>query len=222
MKKVFYFLIVVSITSSCKTNTIDIPDVNFRNALLNSNCIDTNGDGKADSNVDINNDGQIQLSEIENLEFLDVSSRDIKSLKGIQYFVNLTKLNCYKNQLTNLDISKNTKLQTLFCYDNQITNLNVSKLSDLINLGCRGNKLIALDVSKNKKLKALYCYKNNLTSLNINNGNNINMTSMWAFDNPELTCIKIDESSINFPICSEVNYSGWCKDSTVSYSNECN
>ena len=33
----------------------------------------------------------------------------------------ITKLNCYSNQLTSLDVSKNTALKDLYCYNNRLT-----------------------------------------------------------------------------------------------------
>lgn len=155
---------------------------------------------------------------------MDVSSKDIQSLDGIQYFTNLQTLNCYKNKLSALDVSKNKKLETLYCYDNEIKILNVSNNKNLINLGCRGNKLVELDLSQNKKLKKVLCYKNNLTQLNINNGNNANISTLWASENPNLSCIKIDANfnQTNIPICDKENYSGWCKDSKTSYNFRCN
>ena len=37
----------------------------------------------------------------------------------------LELLNCYKNQLTSLDVSNNAALTALFCYTNQLTSLDV-------------------------------------------------------------------------------------------------
>ncbi len=222
LTKTLYTCILLLIVSSCGEPNVNIPDTNFKNALLNSNIIDTDGDGKGDSDADTNNDNQIQLSEIENLEFLDVSSHNIKSLEGIQEFVNLKFLKCFKNDLESLDVTKNTELQDLFCYDNQLTSLDVTKNTKLIKLGIRGNKLTSLDLSQNKELRIAYVYKNDLTTLNIRNGNNATMSSMWAFDNPNLSSIEVDDESIDYPACDREGYAGWCKDSTASYSTESN
>ena len=226
MKKHLTSIILISIMVllfSCQSETVVIPDINFKNALLKSDCIDTDKDGKADRNLDLNNDNKIQLSEIQNLEFLDVSSKNIKSLEGIEYFVNLKGLDCYKNELKNLNLTKNTKLETLFCFDNLIEELDLSKNTDLVELGCRGNKIMHLDLSQNTKLKIAYCYKNNLTTINLINGNNRNMTSLWVYDNPNLSCIELDDDMniSNIPICNRQEYSGWCKDSTAIYNKTC-
>ena len=75
----------------------------------------------------------------------------------------LTVLNCWYNQLTELDVSKNTALELLWCDDNQLTTLDVSDCTALVNLGCWGNKLTELDVSKNRELTYLACNNNRLS-----------------------------------------------------------
>ena len=59
----------------------------------------------------------------------DISYNIITSLKGIEYFTALTSLNYRYNQLTTLDLSKNTALKVLNCSKNQLTTLDVSKNS---------------------------------------------------------------------------------------------
>ncbi|MDO5980006.1 leucine-rich repeat domain-containing protein [Flavivirga spongiicola] len=220
MRKLFFLYAFLLVALSSIGQNVNIPDNQFKKALLSSNCIDSDGDGKPDSDVDINNDNKIQINEIKNIEFLNVSFKDITSLEGIQEFENLKKLYCHDNQLKNLDVSKNKNLEVLYCYDNQITHLNLKKNKNLKKLGVRDNKLTKLDLSKNKKLEVLYCYKNLLTSLNIKNGNNVNMGSMWSYDNPNLTSIKVDNENNTYPICDKSNYKGWCKDPNTSYNNK--
>ena len=62
-----------------------------------------------------------------------------------------------KNQLTSLDVSKNTKLENLYCDENQLTSLNVSKNTNLTYLWCDKNQLTSLDVSNNTKLVSFIC-----------------------------------------------------------------
>ena len=49
-------------------------------------------------------------------------------------------MGCKSNQLTGLDLSKNTALKALYCSNNQLTSLNVSKNTELDTLDCSGNK----------------------------------------------------------------------------------
>ena len=59
---------------------------------------------------------------------MDVSEKDIKSLKGIEYFTALDSLDCSVNELTTLDVSKNTALNVLTCCGNQISGQNMDDL----------------------------------------------------------------------------------------------
>ena len=59
---------------------IDIPDPNFKNALVNFPVVDTTGNGLGDSVADLNGDGEIQLSEAEAVEGLIISYFEITSL----------------------------------------------------------------------------------------------------------------------------------------------
>ena len=77
---------------------------------------------------------------------------EIKSLKGIEYFKNLTHLICFNNKLTDLDVSQNTALQCLICYENKLTSLDLSKNTELIQLECYRNKLMCLDLNNCTKL----------------------------------------------------------------------
>ncbi len=86
----------------------------------------------------------------------------IVTIKG-----NIKRLNCVYNNLTSLDVSKNTALTELNCYQNNLTSLNVSGCTALTDLSCSRNDLTSLDVSKNTKLTELDCGYNNLTSLDV-------------------------------------------------------
>lgn len=89
-------------------------------------------------------------------------------------------MGCEFNQLTALDVSKNTTLTHLFCESNQLTALVVSGATALTTLYCFGNQLTALDVSKNAALRTLVVYYNNFTSEDDIIGlNKSNITSLY-------------------------------------------
>jgi len=76
---------------------IEIPDPNFKYALINTNCVDTNGDNIGDIDLDSNNDGEIQKIEAEFVQsiILQFNYDEIKrsvDLKGIENFINLEYL----------------------------------------------------------------------------------------------------------------------------------
>ena len=140
-------------------------------------------------------DGTVKLTP-ENLEKiravteLNISGYDIaieerlSDLSGIEYFTGLTYLDCSWNQLTALDVTKNTALTGLSCSGNQLTELDVTKNTALINLNCYKNQLAALDVTKNTALTDLRCYNNNLTELDVTN-------------NTELTDLDCEDQAIS-------------------------
>lgn len=105
----------------------------------------------------------------------------------------LTTLRCEQNLLTNLDVSHNTTLTTLYCHENRLTSLDISKNTALIDFRCHRNQLTSLDVSKNVALTTLTCNGNLLTSLDLRNSNNSKFTTLQTSQNPNLTCVKVDD-----------------------------
>lgn len=133
-------------------NATNFPDDNFRNWILSQ---------------DYGKDGVLTDAEIANVTTINVSEENIQSLQGIEFFTALTRLDCYTNQLTSLDVSNNTVLTYLNCKNNQLTSFDVSKNTALTNLYCFSNQLTSLDVSKNTALTTLNCHTNQLTSLDV-------------------------------------------------------
>jgi len=134
----------------------------------------------------------LDISNNTALENLYCSNNQLTNLDVSQNTV-LYVLLCSDNQLTSLDVTNNTALIALGCLSTQLTNLDVSQNTALIHLNCVDNQLTSLDVSNNTALTILDCYDNNLTSLDLRNGNNINITSFSVTNNPNLSCINVDD-----------------------------
>ena len=163
-----------------------ISDANFKSYLIGNSDINTNGDT------------EIQVSEASAFSgAIFCAGLNISDLTGIEAFTSLTELYCGGNQLTSLDMSSNTALLWLACIDNQLT---------------------SLDVSNNTALTFLDCADNQLTCLNLANGNNTNIMqeSFAATNNPNLTCIEVDDE--------EWSISNWTDyiDPQTSFSEDCN
>jgi Leucine-rich repeat (LRR) protein len=120
--------------------------------------------------------------------------------------------NCLINTL---DLSNNLMLKQLDCGPNQLTTLDLSNNTALMTLEAGQNDLVALDVSNNTALSTIYVNGNALTSLNISNGNNANLSAFSAVNNPNLTCIQVDNVSL-----MNSNWSA-AKDATASYNTNC-
>jgi hypothetical protein len=94
--------------------------------------------------------------------------------------------------------------------------MDISTNSDLQWLICDNNLLTGLDISMNPSLGVLECQNNSLTSLNVKNGNNSNISGsdFDATNNPDLTCIQVDDVAY-----STTNWTN--KDAAASYNTNC-
>ena len=159
-------------------NETNFPDANFRSYLLEQS---------------YGSDGVITDEEIAGITELYVSSKDIQSLKGIEFFTALTELSCSRNPLTALDVSKNTALTELSCSRNQLTALDVSKNTALTTLSCYSNQLTALNVSGCTALTELHCHYNQLTSLDVSK----NTALTWLeCNNNKLTALNVSKNTV--------------------------
>lgn len=199
----------------CTDPIINIPDPNFKNALVNSPVVDTTGNGLGDSVADLNGDGEIQLSEAQAVEGLIISYYEISSLEGIQYFVNLETLKSRSNFHTSINLSQNTKLKWLHVESTPLEALDVSQNPLLEKVWVYQNQLTSFDVSQNPNLESLRVYTNPLSFLNIKNGNNEQITNFLAYDTPNLNCIKVDD--VDFANSNP----NWIKDEHTVYGEEC-
>ena len=141
--------------STIELSSLNFPDDAFRDYLKTT--------------FDVNHDRKLAPAERNAVTEIDVSGgyngQKITSLKGIEFFPNLFYLNCKKNQLTELDVSKNPALWCLECDENQLTSLDVSQNAELVYLYCNSNNLTSLDVSQTA-VTTLYASGNKI-SINI-------------------------------------------------------
>lgn len=126
-------------------------------------------------------DGVLTEKETAAVTEIKVTGESIADLKGIEHFTALTSLNCSGNQLTTLDMSKNTELKILDCQRNKLITLDVSKNTALTTLGCGTNQLTSLDLSKNTALTSLKCYNNQLTTLDVSK--NTKLVNLYYYRN---------------------------------------
>ena len=153
---------------------------------------------------DMNDDGIIDRDEANAIDSIDCSGMHISTLKGVELFPDLTYLDCSGNQLTSLDVSKNTALTELSCADNQLTSLDVSGLTALTNLECDRNQLTSLDVSDCTALTILDCYGNQLTSLDVSGC--MTLEDLDCYGN-QLTSIDVSKNTaLKYLSCSGNEY----------------
>jgi len=222
MKKIYFLTLLITCFLS-QAQIVNIPDTNFKNALLNDNVVDLDNNGSGDADADTNNDGEIQVSEAQAVTSLNLYQKGISSLSGIEEFSNLQRLDCEFNSLTNIDIlSQNSNLFYLDADSNDITSIDLYSNLSLQYLYLNLNDLTNLDVSQNPNIIRLGCFGNNLSSLNIQNGNNTNIVELYAFNNPNLTCVQVDDVTYaNSQTCNENAETGFCVDPIVTFNVNC-
>lgn len=123
--KFFYLLILTCfVCGSMQSQIINIPDPNFKNALLNhtSPIIDTNGDG------------EITVSEAAPVTTLFLSGQQINSLEGIENFTSISVLNCVDNNLTELNLDFLTSITSInFLVNPNLVSVDLSNLTSIQN-----------------------------------------------------------------------------------------
>ncbi len=178
-----YVAVEKSMTVYVSDPLVNIPDINFKQALLNNTEINTDG-----------NLNEISIAEAEAfIGTLELRSKNIEDLTGIEAFVNLTGLDCPRNNLASLDVSNNTALLSLDCSGNELETIDVSKNAALVNLDCSNNSfsgetsynemsygsnkalsaeeenVVTLDVTQNLLLEFLACGGNGITQIDVSN-----------------------------------------------------
>lgn len=169
MKYILSLIVFVIACNKSMSQIVNIPDANFKRCLVFNYEINTN------------QDNEIQVSEAENADKIFCKNEGINDLKGIEAFKNLVELDVYKNQLTELDVTKNLALQTLVCNNNQLTHIDLSQNIDLKTFTCNSNMLTGLNLSKNINLTGIACHNNNITNIDLSK--NINLKYLYCTAN---------------------------------------
>ena len=169
-------------TDYCDYTTI--PDGNFEAAL------------EALGYDDISGDGQVPTALIENVTELTVFEQNITDVTGLEDFAALTDLILFDLNLSSIDVSANTTLESLTLRKNPLTELDVSALANLKDLNIQETNITHLDVSANTALTGLDIEDcDALTTVDIKNGNNTNITSFDATGSENLMCILVDDAT---------------------------
>ena len=144
--------------------------------------------------------GYLNQTDINNRTSLDLDSRLISDLTGIEWFSALQRLYCSNNSLTSVNLSSNTNLILVDLRNNKLTSLNVSALTALESLYCGSNKLTSLQLppASSSPLHTIEINDNRFTSLNVsgrtnmvtlNLSNNTLLTALDCHGNSKLTTL---------------------------------
>jgi Leucine-rich repeat (LRR) protein len=149
--------VVANVDSNCNNEYTAIPDKYFEQRLI-------------ELGIDSGSiDGAILTSKISSVTHLDISKNTprINDLTGIEGFTALIQFNCSANDLSELDLSKNTALTTVLCTANDLTTLDFSKNTALTGLSGSLNDLTSINLLENKALTILVINANDLTKIDL-------------------------------------------------------
>ena len=151
-----------------------------------------------------NRDDHFSPSEIANAKGIICDNKEISNLKGIEFFTEIWKLDCYYNNLKTIDLSHNKKLSYINCHHNQLKELDVSGLPLLKTFYCNYNELPSINVSKNEKLEDFNCQNNHLDTLNVSQNKELvklscghnNLTELDVSENKKLKTLGCYENKL--------------------------
>ncbi|NOT36249.1 MAG: T9SS type A sorting domain-containing protein [Saprospiraceae bacterium] len=228
MKTLILPILLISYSYSAKAQNLQFTDPNFKTALVNTKCVEINGDLIGDEDADINNDNEIDVSEALKINRLIIKNQNISELREISNFINLTYLNisankltslnvndleklegleCQSNQLDILAIDKCPLLQGIICSNNKLTELNIKNAPYITTLDCAGNKLKVLDLSNMTNTEQLLCEKNQLSTLNLSA-----LSKLWV-----LYCYENNLTSLLLKTGKRIDQLNFEKNANLSY-----
>ena len=127
---------------------------------------------------DMDNDGILTQWDAEHTYVIDIGrdktlwdffgvSHQITSIDGIERFVNLKRLVCSSNTISQIDLSKNALLETFIANGCGLQTLRLPKSANLTHFECSNNLLSTIDLKNNPNLQSLDVSKNNLAAIDI-------------------------------------------------------
>lgn len=175
-------LLLLAVTA-VKAQTVKIEDPNFKKALISQG-------------VDLNGDGEIQVTEAQKVTRLYVEKRHIESLSGIKSFTNLEEFGFYNNELREADLQGMTKLKAVYGFSNQLEVLNLKGCTNLETLYAAYNQLQRIDLGGLNRLKALQLHNNKLLGADVSGKPlleecQLNDNELYTFNAAGSTAIKV-------------------------------
>lgn len=178
--------------NNVNTSTITyVPDDNFEQALI-------------DLGRDTVLDNFVNKGNISNLTSLNLENKNIADLTGIEDFTALENINISRNNLSNLNITKNVNLKYVYLANNNLTNLDVSKNTNLLQLDFADNNINTIDLSFNSKLQSITASKNQMTGIDVTKQKDLDwlilnenfITEIDLSFNPNLRLINIENNRL--------------------------
>ncbi|MBS7787073.1 T9SS type A sorting domain-containing protein [Flavobacterium sp. CYK-55] len=200
MKKLCALLMFLLAVSSFG-QIINIPDARLKAKLLqattwNATAYDVNGQPLI---IDANGNGEIEVSEVQNIDYLSVGSNPtdvqdyISDATGLEMFTSLTYLYISYTNLTTLNLSGLPLLTTLICTQSNLSSVHLSQMPNLKSVSLNYNSLTSLsavDFQGTDHIESLGISNNLLTGT-------IDLTGFSALKNCGVNTNQIDGLIVN-------------------------
>lgn len=182
MKKIISFTILF-LYFNTNAQSIKFKDNNLKKALI-------------ELGFDKNKNSQIEHNEIADVQTLNISEKQIKSIEDLIHFKSLKKLNANGNLITDISIFfGNTVLEEIYLGDNKLgPELIIKDIPNLKGLYAFRNEIKDIKfLSKLSNLKSLYIQDNPIVYLNIENL--LNLESLQLFECYDLKQIDLNKNT---------------------------
>lgn len=143
----------------------------------------------------------------ENVTGLNLEGNNLKGAmtNELDELTELRNLYLDDNELTALNVGKNTKLSFLSCRNNLIESLDLTNNPNLIDLRCGYNKLTKLELSNHSALEYIECQYNQIPELNITKCPNLS----------GLICMNNNLTSLDVTQCTALKNMN-CEDNNIA------
>ena len=184
--------------SLLKGALINSPDVGYSTSFkdLSGNVIES---------VDANNDGEVSVSEAQNIENIDLYYLPFTDLEGLQFFTNVKTINALNGLATTFNFPQLVNLEKLvfnaFSGQQTLIDFNVSSNLNLKELELYAGNAAVVDLSNNINLRELRIYDGSADQI-LNLDNLVNLRKLTYFGNISTLnisdCVRLIEIYINY------------------------
>jgi len=171
--KYIIMLFAVSVFFQANAQKIKFKDSNLKKALI-------------ELGYDRNKNSEIEISEIDSVQKLKVSKRNIKSLDDMIYFKSLKELNVMTNDIKEIKVFYgNSTIEELYVGENKLgPKLKVKDIPNLKGIYAFRNGITEFEFSGEfLNLKSLYIQGNPVVNLDLQNLKNLENLQLFECDN---------------------------------------
>lgn len=174
-----------SFATSCQAPcVVNIPDTNFKAALVGNTAINTNGDT------------EIQCSEATVYTgVITLFGAGVSDLTGLEAFTSLTELQVVEDNINAIDLTNLVALQTLVLDEINISTLDISQNTSLFDLRLIDlPNLLSLDLSQNTMINQMQLSQLPITTLDVAQNTQLNIVN---FDQLQVTSLDFSNNPLS-------------------------